>query len=477
MSSTATRPAPAAPPAAAPHPPLLRGRYPGAHALAMARDPLGTIRAVAAFAHGREVEAARFRAGGRTFVVVAHPDLAREVLVTQQRRFVRGYAHRGLRLLLGDGLLTSEGELHRRQRRLAQPAFHRERIAAYARAMTAAAERWDARWQAQAPPGGTATVDVFADMMAVTLAIAGETLFGAQVEGTAADVSAAMTDVLRAAPLVFFPLARHALVLPIPIATRYRAARARLDAVVFGIIAERRRARAAGEAEGDDLLAMLLDATDPEDPGATPMSDAQLRDEVMTLFLAGHETTAAALTWTWVLLATAPDAEARLHAELDAVLGRGAAARAPTFDDLPRLPYTRMVLAEAMRLRPPAYAVGRLCTERTTVGGFTIEPGWGVVTSPWLVHHDARWWPEPERFLPERWATEDAERPRLAYFPFGAGPRLCIGEQFAWTEAMLVLATLARRWRVRVAEPGAVGLRGAITLRPSGAVSAEVERR
>ncbi len=471
---------------AAPRP---RPRYPGEYLLALSRDPLGLFVRMAR-AHGDVV---RFPAGGRTFVLVAHPELAREVLVTQQKRFVRGYAHRGLRFLLGDGLLTSEGDFHRRQRRLAQPAFHRERIARYADAMAAVAARWDARWDARwagggpstaapagpaAPTGPAGEVDLHAEMMALTLAIVGETLFGAAVEGVAAEVSDALHDALRAAPLAFLPFARVSLRLPIPVARRFRRARARLHAVVDAMVAERRRALAAtGADDRGDLLSMLLVATDPEETDGAPMSDAQLRDEVLTLFLAGHETTAAALTWGWLLLSRHPEVAARLHAEVDAVLGTGDAARLPAMDDLPRLPYARMVLAEAMRLRPPAYAIGRICTERTTLGGVDLEPGWGVITSPWVCHHDPRWWPEPEAFRPERWAVEDPARPRMAYFPFGGGTRICIGEQFAWTEATLVLATLARRWAPAVTAPEQVGLRGAITLRPAGAVEGRLIRR
>jgi cytochrome P450 len=192
----------------------------------------------------------------------------------------------------------------------------------------------------------------------------------------------------------------------------------------------------------------------------------------MTLFLAGHETTASALAWTWHLLSEHPDVQARLHTELDAVLSEAAGSpRGPTFDDLPRLPYARQVLSEAMRLYPPAYAIGRVCVEATTLGGYRIEPGWGVLTSPWLAHRGSRWWPDPLRFDPDRWAADDRERPRFAYFPFGGGSRICIGEQFAWTEATLVLAALARRWTVRPA-PGhpPVRAQGAVTLRPAAGV-------
>ncbi|MDQ6925167.1 MAG: cytochrome P450, partial [Candidatus Eremiobacteraeota bacterium] len=292
-------------------------------------------------------------------------------------------------------------------------------------------------------------------------------------------------DALRAAPLAFLPFGKLAMQLPIPLATRFRRARTRLDRIVFGMIAERRAAAARGEpTDRGDLLSMLLAARDDEDGSATPnaaLSDTELRDEAMTIFLAGHETTASALSWTWYLLGQHPDVAARLHAELDTVLGAGDTGprRAPGMDDLAALPYTRAVITESMRLFPPAYAIGRMCVERTTVGGYAIEPGWGVLTSPWLAHHDARWWPEPDRFRPERWLdpNEAANRPRFAYFPFGGGTRICIGEQFAWTEATLVLATLASRWSVALT-PGRVPRpRGSVTLRPIGGVWATLRPR
>ena len=453
--------------------PRLRGprpRYPGEFLLAMGRNPLDFFRRL----HAEHGDVVRLAVGPRTFVLVADPDLAREVLVTQQKRFVRGYAHRGLRLLLGDGLLTSEGEFHRRQRRIAQPAFHRERIARYAESMVEAAARWDARWRAlPADADGRRPVDMHAEMMALTLGIAGETLFGARVEGLAAEVAGAMADALKVGPIAFLPYLQWALRLPLPVVRRFHRARARLDAIVYGIIAERRRAIAErGSDDRGDLLSMLLVATDPEETDGAPMSDAQLRDEVMTIFLAGHETTASALTFTWYLLARDPHAAAALRAELDAALGTGAARRAPTVDDVARLPFARAVVAESMRLYPPAYAVGRICAERTELGGHVIEPAWGVITSPWLAHHDPRWWPEPETFRPERWLEPDqGERPRLAYFPFGAGSRICIGEQFAWTEAILVLATLFPRWDAALVPGPPMVPRGAITLRPLGGIA------
>jgi cytochrome P450 len=444
-----------------------RARFPGEFTLGIARRPLALFTRLAPLG-----DTVLFRAAGRTFVLVAHPELAREVLVTQQKRFERGYAHRGLRLLLGDGLLTSEGDVHRRQRRLANPAFHRERIAAYAAAMSAAAERWSDRWRtlSRAERG----IDAAAEMTALTLGIAGETLFGTDVGDRAVAVADAVNDAMRVAPLAFLPFARWAVRLPFPFVGGFRSGRDRLDRIVYGMIAER-RAAADAHARGD-LLSMLLVATDPEETDGAPMSDAQLRDEVMTLFLAGHETTANLLAWTWLLLAENPDAERRLHAELDEVLG-GASPRAPTFDDLPRLPYTRAVIAESMRVYPPAYAIGRVCVERCTLGDVTVEPGWGVVTSPWLAHHDARWWPEPERFRPERWSESAPDRPKFAYFPFGGGSRICIGEQFAWTEGIIVLATLASRWRLHLLPNQRIAPLSRITLRQSPGARMTLERR
>lgn len=455
-------------------PPLARSPWPRTWGEGLARRPLPTVEALVA----RHGDVVRFRTLGRTFVLLAHPEHARELLVAQQKRFARGYAHRGLKLFLGEGLLTSEGEVHRRRRRMAQPAFHRERVAGYARAMVRLAEAWDARWRGR--PDAGAPIDLAAEMMALTLGIAGETLFGADVGPLAGEVAEALGHALRAAPLAFLPGGKYLLQLPVPLARRFRLARARLDRIVFGMIAERRAAVARGEAaDRGDLLSMLLEARD-EEGGGGALADDELRDEAMTIFLAGHETTAAALGWTWHALATHPEAQARLHAELDAVLGAGAARRAPSADDLPALPYTRAVVAESMRLYPPAYAVGRLCVEPTTIGGYAIEPGWGVIASQWIVQRDARWWPEPRAFRPERWldAEAAAERPRFAYFPFGGGTRICIGEQFAWTEAILVLATLASRWDVRPAPARpAPEPRGSVTLRPAGGVWAVLEPR
>jgi cytochrome P450 len=449
-----------APPAAAPPlPPGPRTRVPGGDLLAFRRDPLGTLERLAG-GHG-DVAAMRF--GPRRVTLLGDPELVREVLVTRHREFIKSYALQRARVLLGEGLLTSEEPLHLRQRRLAQPAFHRERIAAYAADMTAYAARMAEEWR------DGETRDVAREMNRLTLAIAGKTLFGAEVAGEAEEIAGALTTALGLYKRLTNPLGPLLDRLPTPGTLRMRRARARLDATIYRIIAERRR---TGEDRGD-LLSMLLLAQDTEGDGGG-MTDLQLRDEALTIFLAGHETTANALAWTWHLLAGSPEAEAALHAELDTVLD----GRLPTVDDLPALPCTRAVLAESMRVLPPAYVVGRQPLHDMEIGGFRVEAGSIVLMSPWVIQRDPRWWPDPLRFDPGRWTPEmEAGLPRFAYFPFGGGPRKCIGEGFAWTEEILVLATLASRWRVRPVPGHPVEPEPMITLRPRHGIRAVLERR
>ena len=436
-----------------PLPPGPVARYPGELFLALARDRMGFFRRVAAYG-----DAAQVRLGKRHVFLLRHPDLVRDVLVTHGRHFVKGRGLQRARLLLGDGLLTSEGDIHRRQRRLAQPAFHRQRIAGYARAMTAHAARAAERWRMDQ------AMDVHEEMMRLTLAIAAETLFDADIEGREArEIGRALADVIAAFEIAILPLTELLERFPLPWVKRFQRARTRLDATVNRIIAER---RAAGGDRGD-LLSMLLAARDEEGDGAG-MTDLQLRDEVMTLLLAGHETTASALAWSWWLLATHPAERERMFAEVDAALGNAPAG----MEDLARLPYTRAVLAEAMRLYPPAWVLGHQPVVDVEIGGWRVPAGSLCLLPQMMVHRDARWWPEPERFLPERWLAEQpADRPRFAYFPFGGGARQCIGEQFAWTEGVLVLATVAQRVRLDLApDAPAVVPNFGFTLRPAGPV-------
>lgn len=384
--------------------------------------------------------------------LLRHPDLVREILIDQNDAVTKA---RGLRLaeqILGKGLLTEEVPRHTRQRRLVLPAFHHGRLQVYARQMVEATESEADSWSADAP------FDVAETMTRLTLTIAGETLFGADVLASADRVSRAVRHALSAFDAAQFPFAEHLMWLPLPANRRSKHARAVLDEVVYGLIDERR----AAHGSGDDLLSMLLEAQD-EDTGVG-MTDEEVRDEVMTLLLAGHETTAAALTWTWALLAEHPEIEACLHAEVDTL------DAAPTFDDLARLSYTRQVLAESMRLRPPAWVVGRQAARAFPLGGVEIERSATLLFSPYFLQRDARFWPDPLRVDPERFALEaKAERHKFAYVPFSAGRRGCIGEQFAWTEGVLVLATVARRWQLRLVG-SAPTPHGSVTLRPSGPV-------
>jgi cytochrome P450 len=403
-----------------------------------------------------------FRFGPRRMVLLNHPDLVEDVLVTQNRKFIKHFALRMTRLTLGNGLLTSEGDFWRRQRRLAQPAFHRDRVASYAGVMVEFAERMLAGWE------DGQVRDVQEDMMRLTLEIVAKTLFDADITGDAADASAAMETLLHCFTARVNRMIRLPERWPTPANLRLHRAVRRLERILFAIIAER---RASGEDRGD-LLSMLLQAQDEDDGGR--MTDHQLRDEAMTLFMAGHETTANTMAWVWFLLANHPQAETRLHAELDEVLG----GRAPCFDDLPRLAYTEMVVTEALRLYPTVWLLGREAIEPCEVGGYPIRVGTTLYMSQWVIHRDPRWFDDPREYRPERWADGLVKRlPRYAYFPFGGGPRICIGNSFAMMEATLLLATIARRFRLALTPDATVTPLPTMTLRPEGGVKVRLIRR
>jgi cytochrome P450 len=440
----------------APGPPR---RYPLANWLALQRNPLAFLEKVARYG-----DVARFRLGPVFVYVVNDPELIRSVLVTRADAYHKGRALERARRLLGQGLLTSEDAAHLRQRRLMQPAFHRERIAGYGETMVRYAARAADRWKA----GGT--IDVHREMVALTLAIVGKTLFDADVEEEADEIGKALTEAMELFQrLLMVPFGELLEKLPIPANRRFERARGRLDATIARLIVERRR----NPKDRTDLLTLLLLAQDTEGDGGE-MTDTQLRDEAMTIFLAGHETTANALTWTWHLLAQNPDAEARLHEELDRVLD----GRDPEVGDLPRLRYTEMVLSESMRLYPPAWLVGRRAIVDHDLGGYRIPAGSIVLLSQWITHRDARNFPDPLRFDPQRFTPEaQAARPKFAYFPFGGGPRVCIGEGFAWMEGVLLLATIAKRWRFLSTDGIPVTPAAMITLRPKSGLPMRAEAR
>lgn len=396
------------------------------------------------------------------FLLVHEPAWIEQVLVVQHARFRKGRALQGpARRLLGNCLLTSEGDFWLRQRRLIQPAFHKQRLATYGAAMVELTLRHIQGWK----PGDRR--DVAREMMRLTLAIAARTLFGADVQGEADAVGEALTVAMEYLVHRTRSLLRVPETWPTPANRRALRAVEHLNAILYRIIGERRR---TGEDTGD-LLSMLIHAVDE---GGGQMTPEQLRDEAMTIFLAGHETTANALAWTIYLLSQHPEVEERLGAEVDAALG----GRPPGVDDLDRLPYTAAVIRESLRLYPPAWLLGRRSAEPFELGGHTFPAGQDVFTSPWVMHRDPRFWEDPLAFRPERWLDGLERRlPRFAYFPFGGGPRVCIGSRFAEMEAALVLAILAQRFRFRLVPGHPVAPQPLVTLRPRRGVAVILQGR
>jgi cytochrome P450 len=425
-----------------------KGKFPGHILLSFRRDPLKFLTDIAR----RWGDVVQFRIAGTDYVFLNHPDHVRDVIVGQNHRFTKGPALQRAKVTLGEGLLTSEGDLHRRQRRLSQPAFAINRVNHYAHAMVQETSRVADSWI------DNQVIDIHEQMMELTLAIAGRTLFGADVQEQVHEIGHAMSISVGMFTRAMMPWAPILNRLPLPSNFRFRRAQKLLFDTIDGIIQQRRR----GGASNGDFLSMLLAARDIEGDGSG-MSDQQLRDEAITIFTAGHETTANALTYTWHLLARHPDIAQKLAAEADEVIG----PRLPAADDVPKLKYTRMILSESIRLFPPVWAIGRKAIQSWTAGGYEFSPGTVVLMSQWVMHHDERFWPEPLRFDPQRFANASPDRPRLAYFPFSLGPRGCIGEQFAWLEAILVIATIARQWSLHEADHAQLKLRPTITLRPA----------
>ncbi len=427
--------------------------------ISLRRDPLGFLTRLAK-EYG---EIAFFKLGPQPVYLISNPEYIRDILITHNKNFMKGEGLQRAKRLLGEGLLTSEGEYHLRQRRLVQPAFHRQRIAGYATTMIDYAARLRDKWN-----GGEA-LDISREMMRLTLAIAGKTLFDADVESEADEIGDALSQTMQQFNRLTLPFSQLMEKLPLPSTRRFLKGRERLDKTIYQIIEERRR---SGRDHGD-LLSMLVSARDEEGDGSG-MSDEQLRDEAMTIFLAGHETTATALTWTWYLLSTNPEAESKFHAEIDEVLG----GRLPTAEDYPKLKYTEMVFAESMRLFPPAWTIGRRALNDYQLGDYHIPARSILLMSQYVMHHNPKYFPDPERFDPERWRPEAKEaRPQFSYFPFGGGPRLCIGESFAWMEGVLVMATLAQKWKLRIVPGHPVDLQPLVTLRPKHGMKMTVEMR
>jgi len=407
---------------------------------AMRRDPLGFFERLARD-YGDVVP---FSLGSDQVYLVKRPDLIKEILVSRDRHFEKWFAVERTKELLGQGLFVSEGKFHLRQRRMSQPAFHHRRIAEYARVMRDCSLELRDRWH------DGETVDVAGEMNWLALVIVTKTLFGAEVDPGEARIIRESLNVI----LDKFERAT----LPPDEAREFDEARARLSATVYRMIAERRE---SGEESPADLLSLLIHATDEEE-GVQGMTDEQLHDEAMTLFLAGHETTANALMWTWYALSQHPEVEAKLHAELDETLQ----GTVPSLDDIPRLTYLKRVFSESLRLYPPVWIFGRRALEDVRIGEYEIEKGSIVLVSTFITQRDERFFANPDRFDPERW-TEGAvaARPKFSFFPFSAGSRQCLGEAFAWMESSFALAVLAQKWNLALAPDQKVELYPQLTLR------------
>jgi cytochrome P450 len=406
---------------------------------------------------------AHFKLAMRHAFMLNHPDYIHTVLVEHPDKFHKSpMLKRTTQDLIGYGSLVIEGEYWKQRRRLIQPAFHHKRIAVYGDVMVAHTQQMLQRWQVGE------TRDMAQEMMRLTLGIASKTLFDADVSDQADEIGKAITVGLHTTMArIQRPLLNFFDWLPTRANRERLHAGAVLDKAVMGIINER---RATGEDKGD-LLSMLLLSKDEDGSG---MTDREIRDEAMTLFIAGHETTANALTWTFYLLAQHPDVVEKLTQELDAALG----GREVTMNDLAALPYTEMVVKEAMRLYPPAWIITRVAIEPVTVGGYELVPGNLVLMSPYVMHHDARYFDEPERFIPERFTQENEKAlPKYAYFPFGGGPRVCIGNQFAMMEARLVLATVMQHYRPTLVEGQQIVPEPVVTLRPRDGIKMRMEAR
>ena len=416
------------------------------------RDPLGTLqdlhRAYGDVLYSPLVNAPTY--------LLAHPDHVGYVLQTNHRNYRRSRNSDKLRRALGNGLLTNDGASWLQQRRLMQPAFHRKRIARFGETMTNETQKLLAQWQAKAPH--EKPLDISSEMMRLTLDIVSRTMFGARVVQDAEHLGPAFTELQEETRRRQYVLVDLPEWVPLPKLRRAREARKTIEQVVTRIIDARRR---SGVSEHDDLLSMLMNAKDADT--GEPMDDAQLRDEVRTIFFAGHETTSNALTWTWHLLARNPAAAAKLREELDHVLG----GRLPTVDDLPQLAYTKMVVEESMRLLPPVWALAREAIADDEVDGYRIPSGSTVVVSQFITHRHPDFWEDSEAFDPERFTPDRAKRRhRFAYFPFGGGPRICIGSNFAMLEAQLIVATIAQRYELDAVSGHPVELEPLVTLRP-----------
>jgi cytochrome P450 len=423
--------------------------------------------------------------------LINNPDYIEKVLIYDHRNFKKGKRLQIAKNILGEGLVTSEGDFHNRQRRLIQPIFHPRQITTYANIMIDYAIRFRDRWKNED------TVDISQEMMELTLGIICKSVLNYDVESEAKQVGKALTTTRNYSRRLQSPIGHVLDKIPILPAPRgARKAKKELDSLVYGLISDRRRHQQKSDNKGyNDLLSRLLEAQDSNlaSPASLDsarssangkMSDKQVRDEVMTIFIAGHETTANALTWTFCLLSQYPEVEKKLHDEIDSILGSTdrsdgyAVTKIPTAEDVPKLQYTEKVLRESMRLYPPVWTMGRYVENDYHLGEYTIPAGSSILMSQYVMHHDPRYYEEPEQFNPDRWTAKfKTDLPRFSYFPFGGGIRGCIGEPFAWMEGILIIAIIAQKWTMRLVSGQSIKLDPVITLRPKYGMKMKLVQR
>ena len=429
-------------------PPGPKPKIPLGNLFSFRKDSIGFLKKIA----NEYGDIVHFKIGPIRIVLLNHPDLIKEVLSTQHRNFVKGRPLEMAKELLGEGLLTSEGEFHKRQSRIIQPAFHRNMIESYATAMTTCATQLMCGWEEGMK------VDMKEEMTNMSIAIVGKTMFNTDIEKEAMEINKALDAATSLFGRIAVPFSEWLLKLPFPGTSRFYKAKARLVDTISRMIDERR----CNKVDHGDLLSLLLHQKDENGDG-NGMSDQQVQDEALTLFLTAFDTTSTALTWTWYLLSQNPEVEVELHEELDRVLK----GRLPTAEDIPQLKFTRMVFGESMRIYPPSYVIPRQALEDFPIDKYIVPGGTIILMSPYLIHHDSRFHPDPEKFNPHAWEEHSqGQNSKYEYFPFSRGPRACIGEPFAWMQGILVLASIAQLWRIKLVPDHPVKLLPLINLRP-----------
>ncbi len=471
------------------YPPGPTPKIPGKLIRQFIRDPIKTLLTISQ-TYG---DISYFKLGPKQHVyLINNPDYIEKILIYDHRNFKKGKRLQIAKSLLGEGLVTSEGDFHNRQRRLIQPIFHPKQITEYGKIMTDYALRFRDRWK------NNEIIDISQEMMELTLGIICKSVLNYDVESEAKRVGKALTTTRNYSKRLQSPLGHVLNKIPIlPAPKGARKAKEELDSLVYGLISERRSQQQVPDNNKryNDLLSKLLAAQDSNSVGPASlegtqsstsngkMSDKQARDEVMTIFIAGHETTANALTWTFYLLSQYPDVEEKLHNEIDSILGTTdedghVVTKIPTPEDIPKLQYTEKVLRESMRLYPPVWTLGRYVETDYQVGEYTIPAGSSILMSQYVIHHDPRYYEAPEQFNPDRWTAKfKTDLPRFSYFPFGGGIRGCIGEPFAWMEGILIIATIAQKWAMHLVPGQRIKLDPEITLRPKYGMKMKLVQR